>query len=166
MEDMELEGKRNVCMILIGNLDKELCSSTAVEFLCQHTLVKASVFIFPSLSSETFTRGAIMLHTEKDLEKLGDFLENPNHMITSSTGRPWVVIEKQVGLENIKASIGTLLPESEDALQDGKNRKSNNLEIVYSGTQEFKRASCRRDLFLEFAEHQERMHKSLASMEG
>jgi hypothetical protein len=27
--------------------------------------------------------------------------------------RPWVVIEKQVGLENIKASIGTLLPESE-----------------------------------------------------
>ncbi|GAU12838.1 hypothetical protein TSUD_73250 [Trifolium subterraneum] len=116
MEDMELEGKRNVCMILIGNLDKELRPSTAVEFLCQHTLVKASVFIFPSLSSETFTRGAIMLHTEKDLEKLGDFLANPNHMITSSTGRPWVVIEKQVGLENIKASIGTLLPESEPIL--------------------------------------------------
>ncbi|GAU19580.1 hypothetical protein TSUD_303930, partial [Trifolium subterraneum] len=113
MEDMELEGKRNVCMVLIGNLDKELRPSTAVEFLYQHTLVTASVFIFPSLSSETFTRAAIMLPTEKDLEKLGNFLANPNHIITSSTGRPWVIMEKQVGLENIKASIGTLLPQSE-----------------------------------------------------
>ncbi|PNY07132.1 hypothetical protein L195_g003617 [Trifolium pratense] len=166
IEDMELEGKRNVCMMLIGNLDRELCPSTAIEFLYQHTLVTASVFIFPSLSTDTFTRGAIMLHNEKDLEKLGDFLENPNHMITSSAGRPWVVIEKQVGLENIKASIGTLLPEPEDALHDGKNRKSNNLKIVYSGTQEFKRADAMRELYLEFAEHQVRMHKSLASEEG
>ncbi|WJX39276.1 hypothetical protein P8452_26836 [Trifolium repens] len=162
MEDMELEGKRNVCMVLIGNLDKKICSSTAVEFLYQHTRVTTSVFIFPSLSSETFTRGAIMLHTEKDLEKLGDFLANPNHIVTSSTGRPWVVIEKQVGLENIKASIGTLLPESEG----GNNRKSNNLKIVCSGTQEFERARAMRGLYLEFAEHQVRLHKKLASMES
>jgi hypothetical protein len=92
MEDMELEGKRNVCMVLIGNLDKKICSSTAVEFLYQHTRVTTSVFIFPSLSSETFTRGAIMLHTEKDLEKLGDFLANPNHIVTSSTGRYYVCV--------------------------------------------------------------------------
>lgn len=29
--------------------------------------------------------------------------------------RPWTVIEKQVGLKNIKASIGTLVPGSEVA---------------------------------------------------
>ncbi|WJX50427.1 hypothetical protein P8452_36730 [Trifolium repens] len=162
IEDMELDGKRNIYMILIGNLDRELCPSTAIEFLYQHTQVTSSVFIFPSLSSETFTRGAVMLHTEHDFQKLADFLENPNQMITSSTDRPWTIIEKQVGLKNIKASIGTLLPKSEDE----NNRKSNNLKIVCSGTQEFERARAIRDLYLEFFEHQVRLHKKLASMEG
>jgi hypothetical protein len=87
IEDMELDGKRNIYMILIGNIDRELCPSTATEFLYQHTQVTSNVFIFPSLSSETFTKGAIMLHTEHDFQKLADFLENPRHMITSSTDR-------------------------------------------------------------------------------
>ncbi|XP_024635164.1 uncharacterized protein [Medicago truncatula] len=166
VEDKELKGKRNVCMILMGNLDKQLCPSTAVEFLYKHTQVSASVFIFPSLSSEIYTRGAIMLRTERDFQKLCDFLTNPKHIITSSTGRPWVIIEKQVGLKNIKASIGTVFPKSENAPQDGKSRVRNNLKIVYSGTQEFKTASAMRDLYSEFADHQERLHKKLAFLEG
>ncbi|CAL5203541.1 unnamed protein product [Lathyrus oleraceus] len=166
MEDIELEGKRNVCMILMGNLDKELCPSTAVEFLCKHTQVSTSVFIFSSLSSEIYTRGAIMSQTEQDFQKLCDFLTNPNHIITSSTGRPWTVIEKQVGLKNIKASIGILVPGSEDVSQEGKNRTSNNLKVVYSGTHEFKRASAMRELFLEFSDHQIRLHMKLALLEG
>ncbi|XP_058787212.1 uncharacterized protein LOC131661625 isoform X2 [Vicia villosa] len=165
MEDMVLEGKRNVCMILMGNLDKELSPSTTVEFLRKHTQVSASVFIFSSLSSEIYTRGAIMSQTEQDFQKLCDFLTNPNHIIISSTGRPWTVIEKQVGLRNIKASIGTF-PGSEDVAQDGKNRTSNSLKVVYSGTQEFKRASALRELFLEFFDQQVRLHKKLALLEG
>jgi hypothetical protein len=51
MENIEREGKRNMCMILIGNLDKELCPSIVVGFLYEHTLVISSVFIFSSLSS-------------------------------------------------------------------------------------------------------------------
>lgn len=89
---MVLEGKRNVCMILMGNLDKELSPSTTVEFLHKHTQVSASVFIFSSLSSEIYTRGAIMSQTEQDFQKLYDFLTNPNHIITSSTGRYYVCI--------------------------------------------------------------------------
>jgi len=87
MEDKELEGKRNVCMILIGNVDKELCPSTTVEFLYKHTQVSASIFIFPSLSFEINTRGVIMSHTEQDFQKLCDFLTDQNYIITSSTGR-------------------------------------------------------------------------------
>ncbi|XP_024641254.2 uncharacterized protein [Medicago truncatula] len=166
MEDKELEGKRNVCMILIGNVDKELCPSTAVEFLYKHTQVSASIFIFPSLSFEIYTRGAIMTHTEQDFQKLCDFLTDQNYIITSLTGRPWVVIEKQVGLKNVKASIGTLFPKSENATQEGKNKTSNTLRIVNSGTQEFKIASDKRDLFTEFADHQVRLHKKLAFLEG
>jgi len=83
MEDKELEGKRNVCMILIGNVDKELCPSTAVEFLYKHTQVSASIFIFPSLSFEIYTRGAIMSHTDQDFQKLCDFFTDQNYIITS-----------------------------------------------------------------------------------
>jgi hypothetical protein len=92
VEDKELKEKRNVCMILMGNLDKQLCPSTAVEFLYKHTQVSASIFIFPSLSSEIYTRGAIMLQTERDFQKLCDFLTNPKHIITSSTGRYYVCV--------------------------------------------------------------------------
>lgn len=50
--------------------------------------------------------------------------------------------------------------------QNGKKGASNKLEVVYAGTQEFKIASDMRDLFLEFSDHQERLHKKLALMEG
>ncbi len=54
----------------------------------------------------------------------------------------------------------------QNAPQDGKSRTCNNLKIVYPGTQEFKAASAMRDLYSEFADHQERLHKKLAFLEG
>lgn len=87
MEESDLEGIKNQCVILIGNLDKELSPSTITEFLHRHAPVSPQVFIFPSLSSEIYTRGAIVLDSEKDFQKLCEFLDNPNHIITSSTGR-------------------------------------------------------------------------------
>ncbi|KAL2326217.1 hypothetical protein Fmac_025275 [Flemingia macrophylla] len=116
MEDRDLEGIKNVCMILIANIDRELRPSTVKEFLHRHTSVSASVFIFPSLSLEVYTRGAIMLHSEKQFQEMCDFLNNPNYFITSSSGRPWVILEKLVGLKKIKASIGTPLRISKVAL--------------------------------------------------
>ncbi|KAH1199211.1 hypothetical protein GmHk_18G052631 [Glycine max] len=43
---------------------------------------------------------------------------------------------------------------------------SNNLKVVYSGTKEFKIASNKRDLFLGFSKHQERLRKKFALEEG
>jgi hypothetical protein len=37
--------------------------------------------------SKSFSICIIMMHAEKGLEKLGDFLANPNHIITSSIGK-------------------------------------------------------------------------------
>nr|KYP51667.1 hypothetical protein KK1_026435 [Cajanus cajan] len=158
MEDEDLEGTKNVCMILIANIDKELCPLTITDFLRKHTSISARVFIFPSLSFEVYTRGALMVDSEKEFQELCDFLSNPNCIITSSTGRPWVILEKLVGLKNIKASIGTLMHISEKR----KSGRSNNLKVVRSGTKEFKIASNMRDLFLAFIEHQERLHRKLA----
>jgi len=50
--------------------------------------------------------------------------------------------------------------------QEGKNGTSNNLKIVHSGTQEFKIAGAKGDFFTEFADHQVRLHKKLAFLEG
>ncbi|KAG4906701.1 hypothetical protein JHK82_055348 [Glycine max] len=51
-------------------------------------------------------------------------------------------------------------------LQKTKRGTSNNLKVVHSGTKEFKIASNKRDLFLGFSEHQERLRKKLALEEG
>ena len=40
------------------------------------------------------------------------------------------------------------------------------MKVVYSGTKEFKIASNKRDFFLGFSEHQERLPKKLALEEG
>ncbi|XP_047167283.1 uncharacterized protein LOC124836214 isoform X1 [Vigna umbellata] len=162
MEDRDLGGPKNVCMILITNMDKELCPSTVTEFLRRHTSLSVLVFIFPNLSMEVYNRGAIMVHSEKELQELCGFLNNPNCIITSSTGRPLVILEKLVGLENIKASIGALVHISENILQEKQRRWMNNLKVVHLGSKEFKIASIMRDLFWAFSEHQERLQKRLA----
>jgi len=51
---------------------------------------------------------------------------------------------------------------SQSLPQKGKGETSNNLKVLHSGTQEFKRASDMRDLFMEFISHQELLHKRLA----
>ncbi|KAG4926733.1 hypothetical protein JHK85_053219 [Glycine max] len=51
-------------------------------------------------------------------------------------------------------------------LQKTKRGTINNLKVVHSGTKEFKIASNKRDLFLGFSEHQERLRKKLALEEG
>ncbi|KAL5180968.1 hypothetical protein HKD37_01G001992 [Glycine soja] len=47
-----------------------------------------------------------------------------------------------------------------------KRGTSNNLKVVHSRTKEFKIASNKRDLFLGFSKHQERLRKKLALEEG
>ncbi|BAT89600.1 uncharacterized protein HKW66_Vig0230570 [Vigna angularis] len=162
MKDRDLEGTKNVCMILIANIDGELCPSTVTQFLQRHTLVSARVLFFPNLSSDVYTRGAIILDSEKELQKMCGFLNDPNCIITSSTGRPWVILEKLVGLKEIKSSIGTFGHTSESISRKGKSGTSTDLKVLCPGTQEFKRASDMRNLLFEFISHQERLHKRLA----
>ncbi|KAL5153337.1 hypothetical protein HKD37_19G052914 [Glycine soja] len=56
--------------------------------------------------------------------------------------------------------------ETADKHQLDERGTSNNLKVVYSGTKEFKIASNKRDLFLGFSEHQERLRKKFALEEG
>ncbi|KAL5193560.1 hypothetical protein HKD37_20G055762 [Glycine soja] len=51
-------------------------------------------------------------------------------------------------------------------MQKNKEGNEQQFEVVHSGTKEFKIASNKRDLFLGFSEHQERLRKKLALEEG
>ncbi|CAJ1977976.1 unnamed protein product [Sphenostylis stenocarpa] len=117
-------------------------------------------------SNTTFGIGYFERIEKAKFQEMCGFLNNPSCIITSSSGRPWVIHEKLVGLKKIEASIGTLMHISKSISQKGKNGASNNLKVVHSGTQEFKIASDLRDLFLEFTNHQKRLHKRLALEEG
>ncbi|KAJ6686808.1 SAWADEE PROTEIN [Salix purpurea] len=106
-DDDDLGGYSSV--LLIDNLDKNLSPSTIVEFIHTHTSLSVQACVFPSMSSEMYTQGAIVLNCRKNLEKLSKFLDCQNHIITSKRGRPWVVTENLSGHDSFALSIQNLM---------------------------------------------------------
>ncbi|XP_061966757.1 uncharacterized protein LOC133690545 isoform X3 [Populus nigra] len=84
-DDNDLGGCSSV--FLIDNLDKDLSPSTIVEFIHSRTSLSVQACVFPSMSSEMYTQGAIVLNCRKNLEKLSKFLDCQDHIIMSKRGR-------------------------------------------------------------------------------
>ncbi|KAK2986451.1 hypothetical protein RJ640_011889 [Escallonia rubra] len=142
--------------VIIENLEKDLLPSSIMEFIHKQTSVSLQAYVLPSLSSESYTRGVIMLDSRAKLKKIIDFLSNPDHIIMSSTGRPWVISEKIMRPETLEKTPGSLMPEFQDKAIDSK------LKVVHSGTKEYRTAKRLIDLFTDFMNHQQRLHKRLA----
>ncbi|XP_021656817.2 uncharacterized protein LOC110647344 isoform X2 [Hevea brasiliensis] len=157
-EESDIGGIENHYVVLIDNMDKDLSPSTIMEFIHRQTSISVRAFVFPSLSSETYTNGAIVLDSEKDLQKLCEFLDSPNHIILSWRGRPWVIAKKLSRHETYVVPSGTLMPK----YQHIKAGITNDLKVVYPGSEEYRTAKRLRDLFMEFSEHQQQLHKRLA----
>ncbi|KVI10598.1 hypothetical protein Ccrd_010987 [Cynara cardunculus var. scolymus] len=79
--------------IILENLEKDLSPSSMMEFLHVQTSITPQAFLFPSLSAETYARGAVVVDSRPKLKRIYEFLSNPNHFIVSSSGRPWVIAE-------------------------------------------------------------------------
>lgn len=73
--------------VLLENLETDLSASTIIEFIHRQTSITCQAFVSPSLSSELYTRGAIVLDSEKDLKNLYGFFNDPDHIVISSRGR-------------------------------------------------------------------------------
>lgn len=84
--DKDYGGVGNYLM-LVENLEKDLTPVRLMEFVHEQVSISCRAFIFPSLSSEIYTRGYILLDSITNFEKLRGFLDNPNHIIVSSRGR-------------------------------------------------------------------------------
>ncbi|KAF7140481.1 hypothetical protein RHSIM_Rhsim06G0177900 [Rhododendron simsii] len=145
--------------ILIENLELDLSPSSIMEFIHKQTSISAEAYIFPNLSSESFMRGAIVVECKKKLKKIYDFLNNPDHIVTSSRGRPWFITEKFLRCGTFRAT-GSLMPISQSKI---KSRSiDDELKVERRGGKEYNRAKRLREVFMDFVEHQQGLHKSLA----
>ncbi|KAL0008779.1 hypothetical protein SO802_010281 [Lithocarpus litseifolius] len=156
--DMDFGGGGNEYVILLENLDKGSAPSMIAEFIQRATSVSPEVYIFPNISSEKSTRGVLSLDSKKEFQKLTDFLDSPKHIIMSSGGRPWVIVEKMTRHNPLRASTGI---QSQRTLQNMSFGSSNGIKVVHVGTEEHKMAKLLKDLFVEFFNHQKRLHEKL-----
>ncbi|PRQ19070.1 putative SAWADEE domain-containing protein [Rosa chinensis] len=153
-------------MLLVENLEKGISPFTIMEFIHQQATISCQASVWPSKSSEAYTRGTIIVDSKRNLEKISDFLENPDHIIISSKGRPWVMTEKSTLHETPRASIQSFMLMSQTILHNRSPTTKIALKVVISGTKEYETAKLLKDLFLAFVKHQSRLHRRLLIVEG
>ncbi|XP_040370441.1 uncharacterized protein LOC112190288 isoform X1 [Rosa chinensis] len=153
-------------VVMVENLEKGISPFTIMEFIHQQVSISCQVLVSPSLSSEAYARGTITVNSKKNLDKLSGFLENPDHSIISSKGRPWVITEKRLAHDISLASIQAFIANYQTMLRSRKIETSNELKVVLSGTEEFNTAMLLKNLFWEFVNHQARLHQRLLTEEA
>nr|XP_011459382.1 PREDICTED: uncharacterized protein LOC105349949 [Fragaria vesca subsp. vesca] len=87
--DMDIAGFCH--MIFVENLEKGILPLTITDFIFQQLRISCQAFVLPSNPSEAYTRGITMVNNKRNLDLLSDFLESSDHVVTPSSGRPWVV---------------------------------------------------------------------------
>nr|XP_009616568.1 uncharacterized protein LOC104109072 isoform X4 [Nicotiana tomentosiformis] len=163
--DKDLGGQcSNYHLILVENLERNLLPSSLRDFIHEHTSVLSQVHVFACPSYMPYARGIIVADCEKKLQKIQQFLDNPIHLIVSSRGRPVVISVRDLRHTMIKLSLGSLVYGSQDICQ--AKSICQDLIVVHSGSEAYRRAHQAKDLFLEFMTHQQRLYKKLALEES
>ncbi|KAI3915209.1 hypothetical protein MKX01_035468 [Papaver californicum] len=140
--------------ILIENLEKDLEPLMIMSFLFNYFSINCRAFVFPSLSSDPSTRGIIVADTKEMINKLLNYLHNPDQLIVSSRGRPWVTsdVEPREGtFGNLWAGVEVL--------------RGPELRAVSRGTDEFRIGKQLVEIFTNSANRLQRFHKSVTSEE-
>ncbi|GFQ03180.1 hypothetical protein PHJA_002461800 [Phtheirospermum japonicum] len=146
--------------ILINNLEKDVTPSSISKFIYNKTNIQTQAFVFPRRFSDPFARGAIVVGCPKKVQIVYEFLANPNHLIVSSRGRPWVVTEKAV-----TGILGSTILLPMDLDETRYKKADDEVEIVHLGTESYDRAKELRDLFIEFMNHETQVCNRLVSEE-
>ncbi|CAH9072850.1 unnamed protein product [Cuscuta epithymum] len=98
-----------------------------------------------------------------DHRTLCQFLDNPDHLVVSTSGRPWVLIESMVKLGMNKTLIGRHPSKSEENGDD--SHLDDELTLVHHGSEEYRRAQQLRGLFIDFYNHEQLMLRRLVEEE-
>ncbi|XP_057954191.1 uncharacterized protein LOC131148496 [Malania oleifera] len=156
----------NHYVILIENLETDLSPSTIVEFMNKWISISPQAYIFPSFSSDSFTKGIIVLDSREELETICSFINNPSHIIASSRGRPWVTTGMKLKIECLKIIVESLMLSSVSKPQGRNVENLDQLKLVKAGTEKYKVAKQLKDLYVDFTHHLRKLHKKLALDEG
>ncbi|KAI7731217.1 hypothetical protein M8C21_030817 [Ambrosia artemisiifolia] len=133
--------------LILENLETDFCPLFLIDFIHEHTLVTAQAYIIPSLLSETYARAAIVVDNRTELERIYEFLNNPDHIIVSSSGRPLVLAEDKLRTGTFKTNLHGFPPMSE------KDNKKKDLKVVGLGTEEYTKAKQQKDLYMGFRKY-------------
>ncbi|XP_059661272.1 uncharacterized protein LOC132307502 [Cornus florida] len=156
------EETRSHHFILIENLERDLSPLSIMKFIQKQTSITPLAYVFPSLSSEAYARGLIVLDCEKKHKNVYQFLDNPDHVIMSTKGRPWVISEKSLRHATFRTKFESLI-KYQHKIQN--KVIDDELKIVNSGTEEYRTAKRLKNLHKDFVDHQKRLHWRLASEE-
>ncbi|KAI3942204.1 hypothetical protein MKW98_003803 [Papaver atlanticum] len=104
------------------------------------------------LSSDPSTRGIIVADTKEKINELLNYLHNPDHLIVSSRGRPWVTSDT----EPKEGAFGNLWAGDEVV-------RGPELRAVRRGTDEFTMAKQIVEIFKNSANRIQCIHESVAS---
>ncbi|KAL4555346.1 hypothetical protein LXL04_037964 [Taraxacum kok-saghyz] len=133
--------------IILENLEKNLSPVLMSEFIHEQTSITAEAHVFLSFSTETYARGAIVVNSRLKLKRIYEFINNPNHFIVSSSGRPWVIAEDMLRTGTLNINLQSLHPRYE-------NRNTwSKLMIVRLGTEEYTKAKNLKNIYMEFRDH-------------
>ncbi|XP_076935706.1 uncharacterized protein LOC143602510 [Bidens hawaiensis] len=142
--------------VLLENLDKDLCPLLMMEFIREHTSITAQTCVFPSLFGEIYARGAIMVDSSTKLKRIYDFVNDPSHLITSFSGRPWITAKENLRSGTFNTNLQSLQPKYENY------SAQNELKVVRSGTEEYRKSKQLKDLYLVFHNHIQGLMQRLA----
>ncbi|KAI3809688.1 hypothetical protein L1987_19286 [Smallanthus sonchifolius] len=145
--------------ILLENLEKDSSPLLMMDFIREQTFITAQAYVFPSLLAETYARGAILVDSVTKLRRIYEFINNPNHFIVSSSGRPWVIFEDKLRTGTFNTNLHSLQPKYENYNIEKE------LKIVRLGTEEYTKAKQLKVLYLEFRNHLNGLLQSLAMEE-
>ncbi|KAL8519783.1 hypothetical protein ACS0TY_010645 [Phlomoides rotata] len=162
-QDEDLGSSCYTEFILICNLENDLTPSSIKDFIYKQTSILPQAFVFPRPLSDPFARGAIMVDSQKKVQIIYEFLENPNHIVVSSRGRPWVIAEK-ASVWTFGANIWNLIPMTLDeikCIRIDARRIDEELQVVISGTESYNRAKQLKDLLVEYIHHESQLCKRL-----
>ncbi|KAF4349677.1 uncharacterized protein LOC115717198 [Cannabis sativa] len=157
-QDIDIGGVKNY-LIFVDNIDKDLTHIEIMEFIKEKVSVASQAFLFPSLSSDVCTRVCIMLDTQSHFEKLCNFLSNPDHIIVSLSGRPWVMTETMKVNDSLRASILSLSLLSQERKRNNGSRDE--LKVVHSGSDEYRLAKHLSNLYKDLSNQEKRLQKRL-----
>ncbi|CAN1177443.1 hypothetical protein LINPERHAP2_LOCUS33102 [Linum perenne] len=146
--------------LLIDNMEEGISPSTLEQFIKDQISVLVEAHALESLFHEKRIRAVILVNSEHKYQQLCSFLDSPAHFVTSWTGRPLVVTDKNLGFSQSNYAQRKWQHTSDEIEEE------RGLKVVRSGSDAYRRAMELRELFIEFKEHQNTMYGTLSKEEA